>query len=133
MIVRDIEDIRGSRYEVDTPNWTSYRLLVARDNMGHSLHETVIRPGTETRMCYRHHLETVYCIGGSGEIEDRATGEIHPIRPGVLYALDRHDDHILRAGEAALRLICVFNPPVTGEETHDETGAYPPPAGAGDS
>lgn len=127
MIVRSIEDIRGSRYEVDTPNWTSYRFLVARDGMGYSVHETIIRPMTETHMCYRHHLETVYCIEGRGEIEDLGTGEVHEIRPGTMYALDRHDEHLLRAGPEALRLVCVFNPPVTGEETHDASGAYPAP------
>jgi L-ectoine synthase len=26
-----------------------------------------------------------------------------------------------------LRMFCVFNPPVSGQEVHDETGAYPPP------
>jgi len=26
-----------------------------------------------------------------------------------------------------MRLICVFNPPVTGREVHDQDGAYAPP------
>jgi hypothetical protein len=26
-----------------------------------------------------------------------------------------------------LRLVCVFNPALTGTETHDETGSFPPP------
>lgn len=127
MIVRQLDEIKGTRFEVDTPNWTSFRFLLARDGMGFSMHETRIRPGTETHMHYRHHLEAVYCIEGSGEIEDLATGTVHQIRPGTLYALDRHDEHKLRGHAEGLRLVCVFNPPVTGEETHDETGAYPPP------
>ncbi|MFW5815469.1 MAG: ectoine synthase [Wenzhouxiangella sp.] len=42
----------------------------------------------------------------------------------MIYALDQHDRHILRGGSADMRLICAFNPPVTGRETHDADGAY---------
>ena len=77
-------------------------------------------------MEYRNHLETVYCIEGEGEIEDLATGEIHAIRAGTLYALNKHDHHILRANRGThMRMVCVFNPPLTGREKHDATGAYP--------
>ena len=41
-----------------------------------------------------------------------------------MYALDRHDRHVLRAS-SELKLACVFNPPLNGLEVHDETGAYP--------
>jgi DNA-binding response OmpR family regulator len=36
---------------------------------------------------------------GSGSITDLATGETHQIKPGVMYALDKHDKHTLRADE----------------------------------
>ena len=49
---------------------------------------------------------------------------MHPIGPGTLYALDDHDRHILHA-DTLLRMICVFNPPLVGPETHDADGAYP--------
>lgn len=127
MIVRHIDETRGTAQEVDTKTWTSYRFLLAKDGMGFSMHETHIKPNTETPMWYKHHLEAVYCVGGSGEIEDLATGTVHRIRPGTLYALDQHDRHKLRADAQGLRLVCVFNPPVTGEEIHDESGAYPAP------
>ncbi|MDX5334415.1 MAG: ectoine synthase, partial [Gammaproteobacteria bacterium] len=32
--------------------------------------------------------------------------------------------HYLRARKD-MRMICVFNPPVVGPETHDENGVYP--------
>jgi hypothetical protein len=32
-----------------------------------------------------------------------------------------------------MRMICVFHPPVTGDETHDASGAYAPPPDAGAS
>ena len=41
-----------------------------------------------------------------------------------MYALDRHDRHVLKA-RTRMRMVCVFNPPLHGKEVHDETGAYP--------
>jgi uncharacterized cupin superfamily protein len=78
--------------------------------MGFSLHDTVIRPGTETVMCYRHHLEAVYCIEGEGEVQLLPDGPVHRIRAGTVYALDRHERHVLRA-KRRMRMVCVFNPP----------------------
>jgi L-ectoine synthase len=124
MIVRRLDDVLETDREVDTPNWTSRRLLLADDGMGFSLHDTVIKPGTETPMCYRNHLEAVYCIEGEGEVETTSDRRVHPLRPGSLYALDRNDDHVLRA-RTRMRMVCVFNPPVSGREVHDENGAYP--------
>ncbi len=124
MIVRSIEDIKGTVQDVMTPNWVSRRLLLARDGMGFSLHETTIFAGTETHIHYQHHLEAVYCITGEGEVVTVVDGRVHAISPGVMYALNHHDEHYLRAYRD-LRLVCVFNPPLTGREVHDEQGVYP--------
>ncbi len=124
MIIRQLDKIAGSEAEVSGPTWVSRRLLLAGDGMGFSLHDTIIHGGTVTAMHYTNHLEAVYCIEGRGEIEDCATGARHSIAPGTVYALNENDKHILRA-EETLRLVCVFNPPLTGLETHDETGSYP--------
>jgi len=124
MIVRSLEDVMGTERDVATPHWISRRLLLKRDGMGFSLHETTVYPGTETSIWYANHLEAVYCIEGEGEVETLADGIVHPIRPGVVYALDRHDKHLLRA-RTRMRLVCVFNPPLTGREVHDENGVYP--------
>ena len=125
MIVRALDDIVGSERDVDGGNWTSRRLCLAEDGMGFSMHDTILRAGTETRMWYKHHLEGVYCIEGRATLEDLGTGEVHEIRPGTIYLLDAHDRHVLRV-EEDLRVICTFNPPVTGREVHDADGAYPP-------
>lgn len=124
MIVRTLEEARRSPRRVVTRNWESTRLLLKSDGMGYSFHITTMYAGTETRMCYRNHLETVYCIRGKGEIESVADGKRFPIEPGTIYILDQHDEHVLRAHEE-LTLACVFNPPLNGKEVHDETGAYP--------
>jgi len=72
---------------------------------------------------------SLYCVAGNGSILDKATGETHQISDGTLYALDKHDQHTLFGGTEDMRLICTFNPPVTGREVHDEDGAYLPDTG----
>jgi len=124
MIVRKLTDIIGTDRDVDDGNWVSRRLLLRKDGMGFSMHETILRAGTETYMWYKHHLEAVYCIDGEGEVEDLATGTIHRLEPGTLYALDEHDKHIVRA-KTDIRTVCVFYPPLSGREVHDEEGVYP--------
>lgn len=124
MIVRRLAETEGSDTHVFAETWNSRRLLLARDGMGFSLHDTIIEAGTETPMWYRNHFEAVYCIEGTGTVEDVATGAVHEIVPGTMYALDQHDRHVLRA-VTRMRMICVFNPPCTGRETHDDDGAYP--------
>jgi L-ectoine synthase len=56
-------------------------------------------------------------------LTNRDTGESFDIEPGTLYALDKHDRHTLKAIDE-LKLVCAFNPPVTGREIHDSDGAY---------
>jgi L-ectoine synthase len=124
VIVRTLQDIVGTDRDVDGGNWSSRRLSLADDGMGFSMHDTILRAGTETHMWYKNHLEGVYCIEGKATLEDKATGEVHEIGPGTIYLLNDHDQHVLRV-EEDLRVICTFNPPVTGQEVHDEDGAYP--------
>lgn len=126
MIVRNLADAERSERRVESNGWTSVRMLLKEDAMGFSFHITTIHPGAELRMHYKNHVECVYCISGTGSIENVATGERHAVRPGVMYALDQHDLHILRADPGVeLVTTCVFNPPLTGREVHGEDGAYP--------
>ena len=124
MIVRNIEEANTTRRRVVSKGWESTRLLLKDDGMGFSFHITTIYAGAELPMHYQNHLESVYCVSGEGSIEDRATGEKNKIKPGVMYALDKHDRHTLRA-DTEMKMACVFNPPLNGREVHDETGAYP--------
>ena len=125
MIVRDVKDVIGTEREVRTDNWLSRRVLLKSDGMGFSFHETTIFPGTETHIHYKNHLEAVWCVEGDGEIETIADGKKYAIKPGIVYALNEHDEHYLRGGKEPMRLICVFNPPVSGTEVHDADGVYP--------
>ncbi|MFN3144694.1 MAG: ectoine synthase [Paracoccaceae bacterium] len=125
MIVRDFNVLKGTDRSVSDARWNSVRMLLADDGMGFSFHITTIEAGSEHEFHYKHHFESVYCISGAGAITDLATGQTHRIRPGVMYALDKHDHHRLVA-ESELVLACVFNPPVTGTEVHRADGSYAP-------
>ena len=125
MIINSINKIENTDRDVAWGNGQSRRLLLASDNMGYSLTDTIIDEGTASLLEYRNHLEACYCIEGEGQITDLANDETHDIRPGTIYALNKHDRHVLRANKGThMRMVCVFNPPLTGREVHDESGAY---------
>jgi L-ectoine synthase len=124
MILRSLKDVQGTEREVKAPTFTSRRFLLKKDDMGFSMHDTLLYAGSATSIWYKHHVEAVYCIEGEGELELMPDGPVHAIRPGTLYALDKNEKHVLRA-KTDLRMVCVFNPPLTGREVHDLEGAYP--------
>lgn len=124
MITRHLADAAASDRKIETDGWNSIRMLLKDDAMGFSFHITTMYAGKELPMHYKNHLESVFVLSGEGTIEDLGTGETHELRPGSLYVLDKHDRHIVRP-RTDLITACVFNPPVTGREVHDESGAYP--------
>ena len=125
MIVRDFNKLKDTDRSVSDARWNSVRMLLADDGMGFSFHITTLEAGSEHTFHYKHHFESVYCMSGRGSITALGTGETHEIRPGVMYALNLHDRHTLRA-EEELVMACCFNPPVTGTEVHREDGSYAP-------
>lgn len=124
MLVKSLEDIIGTEDETSGENWTSRRFLLKKDNVGFSMNDTLIKAGTENYFWYKNHIEAVYCIEGEGEIEKVETGDIYQLKPGTMYILNDHDKHLLRA-RTEMRMVCVFNPPLVGKETHNEEGYYP--------
>lgn len=124
MIVRTINEITDTDADIQTENWRSKRIILAREGVGFSVHETTLYAGTDSEFCYENHIEAVFVVEGEGEIEDLGTGEVHELRPGTLYLLNNHDRHRVRP-RTDIRTVCVFNPPVTGSEVHDENGVYP--------
>ena len=123
MIVRTLKEARSTARRVVTDNWESVRMLLKSDGMGFSFHITTIYPGKVNEMWYQNHLEAVFCLSGRGKLKDQTSGKEYTIEPGVIYALDKNDKHVLTASEA-LTLACVFNPPLNGKEVHNEEGAY---------
>lgn len=123
MIVRTLKDVEQTEHRVVSKTWESSRMLLRKDGVGFSFHITTMYPGTETEMWYKNHFESVYCIEGEGELEDLEDGKKYKIEPGTLYVLDKHERHILRV-HSKLVFACVFNPPCSGQEHHDDEGAY---------
>ncbi len=123
MIVRKLSESKLQGRSVSAEGWESNRLLLKSDGAGFSFHITRIFKDAVLHMHYQNHIESVYCISGFGEIKDVASGAVHPIEPGTLYILDKHDKHVLRAFEE-MEMACVFNPPLMGREVHNAEGAY---------
>jgi len=126
VIVRSLEDVVGTDRDVEGEGWRSRRLLLRRDELGFSLHDTTVAAGAELNLQYKHHLEACYCLEGEAELVDLTSGERHAIGPGTMYALEQHDRHTLTV-QRDLHLVCVFNPALTGGEVHDADGSFPPP------
>jgi len=101
----------------------SHRMLLESDRMGFTVTKTIIPAGDPQRWHYKNHLESCYCVSGEGLLLNCETLDEHKITPGILYALDKHDEHIFQA-ITDCELICVFNPPLKGKEIHNKEGVY---------
>ncbi|MFI9504628.1 ectoine synthase [Nocardia sp. NPDC052566] len=124
MIVRSTDEITGTERDVAGAGWRSKRIVLGGDGVGFSFHETTIDAGTVHEFHYRHHVEAVWLVEGEGTLTDLDNGTGYELRPGSMYLLDGHERHRLEV-RARMRMMCVFNPPVTGQEVHDEHGVYP--------
>lgn len=129
MIVKTLDDVRGTKGDMHTKNWSSVRFLHAEDGMGYSVTDTHLLPGCDLVIEYKNHLEACYCIEGEASIEDLKTGKLHKLTPGTIYALDKHDRHRLRSASGC-RIICTFVPALSGGEVHRADGSYAPAPGA---
>ncbi|CRZ13877.1 ectoine synthase [Mycolicibacterium neworleansense] len=126
MIVRTTAEITGTDRDVADGTWRSKRIILAGDGVGFSFHETTIEAGSVNEFHYQHHVEAVWVIEGTGTLTDLETGQQYPLADGTMYLLNDNDHHRVTCDEQ-LRMLCVFNPPVTGREVHDENGVYPAP------
>ncbi|MFB7716374.1 ectoine synthase [Nocardia sp. NPDC056100] len=124
MIVRTTSEITGTDRDVAEAGWRSKRIVLGGDGVGFSFHETTIEAGTEHEFHYRNHVEAVWLVEGDGTLEDLDNGVTYDLGPGSMYLLNGHEKHRLRT-RTRMRMLCVFNPPVTGKEVHDEHGVYP--------
>lgn len=125
--VRTLDDVRarGDERLVAHDTIRTARYLKAADGLGFSLSEVNLAAGTEATLWYKHHWEANAIIAGELEVTDLATGSSHRLGPGGVYCVGPDDRHRLVA-TTDVKLLSVFNPPLTGSETHDEDGSYPP-------
>lgn len=126
MIVRTTEEITGTDRDVsnEAGTWRSKRIVLADDRVGFSFHETTIPAGTHNEFHYANHIEAVWLVEGKGKLVDLDNDKEYPLGPGSMYLLDGNEKHQVIC-EEQMRMLCVFNPPVTGREVHDENGVYP--------
>jgi L-ectoine synthase len=115
----DLKDVNGVLFT----GGTSYRVVLENDGLGFAMMETKVNQGGPYKWHYKRHQEACMCISGEAILEDLATGEISNIKAGVTYLVDKHQPHLFTALTDVV-LISVFNPPLTGLETHDESGSY---------
>lgn len=101
----------------------SNRILLKKDGMGFGMTKTIIEPGKKVFQHYKNHLESCYCVSGRATLTNAITGEEFEITPDVTYVLDKNDPHWFEAHQQTV-LICVFNPPLSGQETHQADGSY---------
>lgn len=118
MIVRSRREILNGDRDVNWGQGQSRRFLLECDGMGFTLAETTIPAGVDITLAYQNHLEACFCVEGEGVVTDLATGEEHPLREGVMYALDKHDEHRIVATRD-IRLVSVFTPALRGHESHN--------------
>lgn len=103
--------------------FTSHRILLDSDGMGYTMTKTVIPVSGKQHWHYKHHLESCYCVSGKGILTNEETGDRFEVVPDTTYVLDNNEPHSLSATEEMV-LVCVFNPPLTGSEVHQEDGSY---------
>lgn len=121
MIVRKFDEVKS----VACPygGFYSRRFLTKKDNMGFTLTHTFIPAGREENWHYKNHFEACFCISGEGEVKIKGSDVSHKIEPGTMYALNENDNHIFTSFTDVV-LVCVFNPPLNGEEVHGKDGSY---------
>ena len=127
MFVRTVDELKGTDKHITmrSGNGTTLRLLVAGDGLGFSLSDVHVTAGTENTLWYKNHWEANYVVAGNATLEDRTSGETWDLSPGSLYMVGPNDRHIITAIDD-VHVLSIFNPPVTGDEYHDDDGGYPP-------
>ncbi len=115
MCFRDRKDIVGTPRDVKNVNYRTLRLLLATDDVPVSLTDIVLNPGIEDIYGYADRTEIAYCIEGRATSRDLKTNVAQDIYPGVLWVAPNSRFSFL--AHEPTRLICVFYPPLEGNES----------------
>src|SRR5690625_2046145 len=87
MIVTNLEDLNDTERDVRAETWRSRRIVLAREGVGFSMHDTVIYAGTTSTFHYENHIEAVYCVQGEGTLTNEETREGTEPPAATLYLL----------------------------------------------
>ncbi len=125
MIIRNITQQKetGNVHEVAYGKMDTVRLLLAKDQAGVSVSDVTVTQPMDVVLQYKNHIEANIFLAGGGTVENLSTGELHEVHAGVTYVVFPDDRHRVKLSPGT-RLICVFNPPLKGNENHNEEGGY---------
>ncbi len=116
MFFRDqVELVDGPR-DVRHANYRTTRLLLAEDALSVGLTDVTLEPGIEDLYGYPDRTEIAYCISGRAVVVDISTGQRKDVTGGTLWVAPPGSRFTFCASEPT-RLICVFDPPLVGDET----------------
>ena len=71
--------IEDTDADVKSENWRSKRIILAKEGVGFSVHETTLYAGTESFFWYANHIEAVF-ITPVPDDDLRAAAPWHPLR-----------------------------------------------------
>jgi L-ectoine synthase len=123
MIYHSAKDLEGTSRYVQAEGFVSIRLALAEDNLGFTVTEATGRTEIDMEIEHKNHIEAVYVLEGTGEVELVESGEVYKLYPGVFYAFDKHERHTYRL-DTDVKAIAIFNPPLVGDEINDDEGGY---------
>ncbi len=110
------EQIVGTTRHIRNETYETYRFLLDSDQADVTMTDILLFPDIEETYGYEKHIEIAYCIEGNAELVDLSNDQTYPITPGTLWVARRGDKFRFRAS-VPTRLICVFSPPFSGQET----------------
>src|ERR1700712_4224554 len=98
MIVRTLDEITDTDRDVEAENkqWRSKRIVLAKDGVGFSVHETVLQPGTINDFWYANHIEAVFVTEGEGELYDKDNDITYRLGARAPYRVMGNEHHPLR-------------------------------------
>jgi quercetin dioxygenase-like cupin family protein len=127
LVVMQLDELRAAGHEkvVAGGNVRSIRALTQEDQLGFTLCDVRLDAGNRSELWYKHHWEANIVLDGQGTVTDLSTDESWPLAPEAVYVVGPDDRHSVES-ETDLHLLSLFNPPLQGDEQHDEEGTLPP-------
>lgn len=127
MFVRTQDEVRamGNEKVLGNGKIISLRMLTAADRLGFSLSDVRIKANTVLDLWYKYHWEANQVLHGCLQVTDLNLNDKHTLKAGDVYCVGPSDKHRLST-QTGVHLLSIFNPPLSGQETHDQDGSYPP-------
>jgi L-ectoine synthase len=116
MLIRRKSELLNTGRHVKNHAYETVRFLLESDGAGLTITDITLEPDIEELYGYDERLEIAYCLSGRAQLQELGKEEWHAIEPGTLW-LARAGEHFRFKAFEPTRLICVFSPAFTGQET----------------